>query len=149
MGVFDKLFSKRKKGLERIVEITNMFMNAAMLLLPRDMSVEQGRKMMAFNLGVIDFLSQSEGFGQEETVKAATTYLQKHREMPVNEESVLNIGIQIGQDPDLKKCWSVGGNAIKTWVKDKNENAPLELAKLILPSDVQKRAWSSLTDSGT
>jgi len=90
---------------------------------------------MAFELGVIDFLSQSEGLGQEGTVKAATIYLKKYREMPVNEESVLNIGVKIGQEPNLKKCWLIGGNAIKTWVKDRNENAPLELAKLILPRE--------------
>jgi len=128
------------------VEITNTFMNAAMLLLPQDMSVEQGRKMMAFNLGVIDFLSQLEGLGQEDTVKAATIYLQKHREMPVNEESVLNIGVHIEHNSDLKKCWEIGGNAIKIWVKDKNENAPLELAKLISSREIRERAWNSLTD---
>jgi len=147
MGMFDK-FSKRKKGLDRIVEITNTFMNAAMLLLlPQDMNVEQGRKIMAFELGVIDFLSQSEGFGQEGTVKAATMYLKKYREMPVNERSVLNIGVQIGQDPDLKECWTIGGNAIKTWVKDRNENAPLELAKLMSSREIRERAWNSLTDT--
>ncbi len=131
MGVLGKIFSKRNADIEGIVKMTALFMDAAMILLPEEMNEAQVKKMIAFNLGVIDYLSQSAGLGQEGTVKAATVYFQKHREMPVNEDSVLNLGVQIGEEPEGARCWSVGGNAIKAWAKDGDKNAPLKLAKLI------------------
>lgn len=131
MSLFSKLFKKRNKDIDGIVKMTSLFMNAAMLLLPEDMSEDQLKNMMGFELGVIDYLSQSAGLGQEGTVKAATIYFQTHRQMQVNEESVLNLGAQIGETPDGARYWSVGGNAIKAWAKDGDKNAPLKLAKLI------------------
>lgn len=131
MGLFGKIFSKSNADIDGIVKMTALFMDAAMMLLPDDMNENQIKKMMGFNLGVIDYLSQSAGLGQEGTVKAATIYFQEHRQMPVNEESVLNLGAQIGEDPESAMCWSVGGNAIKAWAKDGDKNALLKLAKLI------------------
>ncbi len=131
MGLFGNIFSRGNADIDGIVKMTALFMDAAMMLLPEDMDETQVKKMMGFNLGVIDYLSQSAGLGQDGTIKAATIYFQKHRQMPVNEESVLNLGAQIGEDPEGARCWSVGGNAIKAWAKDGDKNSPLKLAKLI------------------
>ncbi len=132
MGLFKNLFSKSDKDIENIIKMSSTFMDlATVLLLPEEFSESQMKKMLYFELGVIDYLSQSAGLGQEGTVKAATIYLQTYRQMPVNEESVLNFGVQVSEDPERARCWSVGGNAIQAWVADGEANAPLKLAKLI------------------
>lgn len=131
MTLFSKLFSKNNKDTDDIIKMTCLFMEAAMLLLPEDMNEDQLKMAICFELGVIDYLSQCAGLGQEDTIKVTTIYFKTHRKMPVNEESILNFGVEIGETPEGARCWTIGGNAIKAWVKDGDKNAPLKLIKLI------------------
>lgn len=131
MGLFDNPFSKRNKNIDAVVNAAHAFMKAAMALVPDDLDIAQVKKVVGFGHGVIDYLSQSAGLDQEGTVKAMTKYMNKQNKFSFSEKEILEFGVKLQEDPVGVRAWSIGGNAIKAWMVDNDENAPLRLVKLV------------------
>jgi hypothetical protein len=133
MGLFGKLFGKGKKYDEDIEQISDaifLFMQDSEKLFFDDLkSISQSPRagrMLAYQIGATDFLTQAAGYDDEKSILDATFTLNtKYYHMEPNEarenarniiESVLNPAVSSVRLPYMTE----GGNAMKQWMEGDN-----------------------------
>ena len=138
MNILNKLFVKKERAptaVEAAGKIVDRFAMATSAGVDReDLARYPARqfKVMAFHYGAIVHLSQQLGLDETQRLGVFVIFMNTYFSMPITETGSISERLQGFFDkPDEHRFFEAGLDAFRRWYQQDDQQAPLELAKLL------------------